>query len=354
MQAALAKAVGSSIIAGSGAYYACKLAAISSTALTAALTTAGAFSGLLLYARYWIQGYWFDRRFTASADLTGKVVLVTGGTVGGLGFAAAKIFADLGATVVVTVRSKAKGEECVQRLGPRSTYEIIDFLSLASVRAGADRIRASQSRCDFLVLNAGVGNGDPAKIWMANHVGPFEFTEQLRPLLDATARAHGEVRVCAVSSGAHKRASIHWNDPFEPPKTGDGFAGAYGQSKLAQIMHMRALQARMRSAAGLEGEQSVRCVAVTPGFAFTNITVGGGVPAPMIPLLWLLARSAHVGAQVIKMACLDPTLPGGSYLSNCYIKPSEGKDGVSLRPDEWERCWETTLQSVKKAEGSFP
>ena len=45
---------------------------------------------------------------------------------------------------------------------------------------------------------------------------------------------------------------------------------------------------------------------------------------------------------------------GGSYLSNCYIKPSEGKDGVSLRPDEWERCWETTLQSVKKAEVSFP
>ena len=55
------RAVGSSIIAGSGAYYACKLAAISSTALTAALTTAGAFSGLLLYARYWIRGYWFDR-----------------------------------------------------------------------------------------------------------------------------------------------------------------------------------------------------------------------------------------------------------------------------------------------------
>jgi NAD(P)-dependent dehydrogenase (short-subunit alcohol dehydrogenase family) len=351
MQAAAAKGAGCATFAGSLVYYASKAVGLSWTS-TIALTAAGGVSGLLFYARFWIQGYWIDRRYSGRPDLRGRVVCVTGGTVDGLGFAAAQIFAQLGATVVLTVRTKAKGEECVQRLGPNASYVLVDFLSLASVREGASQISKMVSRCDYLVLNAGVGRGDPAEIWMANHVGPFVFTEGLRPLLQATAKAHGEVRICAVSSGAHKRANIHHENPFDPPTSGGAFAGPYGQSKLAQIMHMRALQARMRTSSGLGGEQAIRCVAITPGFAWTNITPS--IPFLLRPLVWVLARSAHVGAQVIKQACLDPMLPGGVYLSNCYVKPTEGRDDVSNQPREWERCWQTTVASVQQAEARFP
>ena len=54
---------------------------------------------------------------------------------------------------------------------------------------------------------------------MTNHLGPFLFTQCLQPLLESTAlaAAGGDVRVVAVSSGAHKAASIHWEDPFAPP-----------------------------------------------------------------------------------------------------------------------------------------
>ena len=116
---------------------------------------------------------------------------------------------------------------------------------------------------------------------------------------------------------------------------------------------MRALQERMRARPGLGGEDCVRCVSVTPGFALTNITAGSA-PLPLMPLLWLLARSAHVGAHVIAMALLDPDVPGGSYLSNCYLKPSEGADGCSNKPDEIERLWVTSERCVEQAASRFP
>ena len=113
--------------------------------------------------------------------------------------------------------------------------------------------------------------------------------------------------------------------------------GPYGQSKLAQIMHMRELQRRLREQPALAGEQAVRCISVTPGFALTNIAAGK-IPKLAMPLVWLLARSARTGAQVIKMACVD-AVPGGCYLSNCYVKPTEGAGGYSNDPKQWSMLW---------------
>jgi len=242
------------------------------------------------------------------------------------------------------VRSAAKGEAACAALKrtaghARVSFVIADFLSKASVRAAADAIAAAHPRLDMLVLNAGVGSGAADALWMSNMVGPFLLTERLRPLLAVTAKAHGEVRVVSVSSGAHKGASIAWDDPYASPGNGGAFSGPYGQSKLAQIMHMRELQQRLRqSDSTLAGEGAVRCVSVTPGFALTNI-VAGSIPRPLLPVVWLLSRSAHVGAQVIKMACVDPDLPGGCYLSNCYVKPTEGAGGCSNQPELWPRLW---------------
>ena len=100
-------------------------------------------------------------------------------------------------------------------------------------------------------------------------------------------------------------------------------------------MHMRELQRRLRAQPGLAGEHAVRCVSVTPGFALTNIV---NAPQYAVPFIWLLSRSAHVGAQVIKMAAVD-VVPGGSYLSNCYVKPTEGVDGCSNDPEQWSKLW---------------
>ena len=77
------------------------------------------------------------------------------------------------------------------------TFILIDFLSESSVRAGAAEFKAQHGRLDMLVLNAGTGRGDPAKLWMANHVGPFLFTSILTSMLESTARATGDARIVA-------------------------------------------------------------------------------------------------------------------------------------------------------------
>ncbi|KAJ1475443.1 hypothetical protein T484DRAFT_1828425 [Baffinella frigidus] len=342
---AVVKAVASAVAGGTATLACCRAAAFP-IYLQAPAVLLGSFASLIYYVRVWIQGFYFDKRCTTDANLEGRVAVVTGGTVGGLGFAAAEILARLGAKVVVTVRSDAKGEESVAKLklstgNPRCSYIIVDFLSKASVRHGAAAISSAHSRLDMLVLNAGVGSGPAADLWMSNVVGPFLFTEILTPLLTHTAKVHGDVRVVSVSSGAHKKAAINFSQPYESPENGP-FSGPYGQSKLAQIMHMRELQRRLRAAAPdsqLAAETSLRCISVTPGFALTNIAAGK-IPTPVLPLVWLLARSPHTAAHVIKMACVDPNVPGGSYLSNCGVKASEGADGCSNQREVWRALWE--------------
>lgn len=235
MTTALVKGLGVAMAGGVGGALLSQSLKLSmaATASTVLLTSVGCF---LYYARVWIQGYYFDKRCRIQAELNGRVAIVTGGTVGGLGFAAAEILHGMGATVVLTVRSAAKGEEAVKRLGggERVSYELVDFLSAASVAQGAAAIEARVGRLDFLVLNAGVGSGKSTDMWMANQLGPFLFTEALTPLLVHTAQQGRDVRVVAVSSGAHKRAAIHWADPWDPSplgKGGIGLGSAYGQSK---------------------------------------------------------------------------------------------------------------------------
>ena len=95
---------------------------------------------------------------------------------------------------------------------------------------------------------------------------------------------------------------------------------------------------------------AVRCLAVSPGVAFTNIMAS--IPGPFRPLCWLLFRSPYMGAQVIKMAAIDEAVPGGSFLSNCYVERSHGVDDVSNKPDEWEKLW--ALSEKCAADGRFP
>jgi hypothetical protein len=115
-------------------------------------------------------------------------------------------------------------------------------------------------------------------------------------------------------------------------------------------MHMRELQRRLRSLPGLDGELAVRCTAITPGMAYTNI-FAAHIPGFMKPVMWFLARSAHVGAHSIKRALIDPGVPGGSYLSNCYLKLAEGENGCANQPEQWTRLWAACEKGLE--EGRF-
>lgn len=330
---------------------------MASPLLAAAALMALATGGMLWAMRRYINGYWFDRHAKASRDLAGCVALVTGGTVGGLGCAAAAALARAGARVVLTVRTEAKGAAACAHLrgevpAARVSHVLMDLEDPDSVRAAAAAMlkpaaeggeggapsgaRGALERLDVLVLNAGVFAGPPERVWQANHLGHFLLVQLLTPRLLRTAAAPGgDVRIVAVSSGAHKRARLDGRDPRRV-----GAGRAYGQSKLAQIMHMRELQRRLRArAADARAAERVRCVAVTPGFVKTHLVQLRGWQRALAPLLGVLARTPEAGAEVIRHAVLSHEVEAGAYYSNCYRKQTEGAGGCADEPTEWARCW---------------
>lgn len=321
-------------------------------AVKAPLLACGCLSGLLYYVRVWIQCYYFDKSFKTPQNcrnLNGKTAIVTGGTLGGLGFASAKILAELGCNVILTVRTEEKGRaacDCLSSCAGKSSYVICDFMSHDSILKCTKELQTKvpDTGINFLVLNAGIAKpaktGSVADVWMTNHLGPWMFLQELM------ARLAKGSRVVWVSSGAHKRASISWDDPFYPSSAKGTLGGkAYGQSKLANIMHMREFQRRIRSESPALSGGDVKCSAITPGAVRTNILPA--VPFFLYPLIIFLLRSPYMGAQVIKMACLDQQLQGGEYLSNCYVKESEGADQCSNDQSQWARLWDLSSKQVE-------
>lgn len=381
----LAKAAASSAISGYVAHKLLLSLTLSGPIHTLA-TVIAALGGLIYYMKVWINDYYVDWSYNDNRDLTGRTAVVTGGTLNGLGYATAELLYEQGAKVIITVRTKEKGEAAITKLKGRSSssadndrasYVLCDFLSESSVRNCVAEIqRKTSGGIDFLVLNAGTSgrreskagakqkddaeekekNAFTAKVWMTNHLGPWIFAKELMQSLVQTAKQKpmDNPRVVWVSSGAHKRATINWEDPFLPDRTGGGIASSYGQSKLANIMHAREYQKRVRELLRKETEGStgnensdVKCFAITPGLVWTNFVPK--IPV-LYPLFWCIMRTPRKGAQVIKMACLDDDLKGGEYMSNCYVKESEGIDGCSNDEEQWKRLWELTAKQVEEKE----
>src|SRR6202051_5149227 len=85
----------------------------------------------------------------------GKVALVTGGA-SGIGFAAAKLLVDEGATVVVVDRDEAASTGAVAALGQRSCFHRLDVAREDEWVAVTDAVARDFGRIDILVNNAGV------------------------------------------------------------------------------------------------------------------------------------------------------------------------------------------------------
>jgi 2-deoxy-D-gluconate 3-dehydrogenase len=90
-------------------------------------------------------------------DLTGRVVIVTGGN-GGIGLGMAKGMAEAGASLVVAARDEAKNAEAVgelERLGAKVIAVRVDVTDESSCRAMAQAALGRFGRLDVLVNNAG-------------------------------------------------------------------------------------------------------------------------------------------------------------------------------------------------------
>jgi NAD(P)-dependent dehydrogenase (short-subunit alcohol dehydrogenase family) len=243
----------------------------------------------------------------------GRTVVVTGGN-SGLGLETARALAAAGAHVVLAVRDVSRGEQAAAGLPGSVEVRRLDLADLSTVHAFAE---AWTGPLDVLVNNAGImavpegRTADGFELQFGtNHLGHFALTNLLLPVVTE--------RVVTVSSGLHRSGRIalddlNWERRRYSPQ------GAYGQSKLANLLFTLELQRRLTAAGS-----PVRATAAHPGWAATNLQSGSGSQvkdAAMALGNRLFAVSGEQGALPTLFAA-TADVPGGSYA---------GPDGPFMR-----------------------
>jgi NAD(P)-dependent dehydrogenase (short-subunit alcohol dehydrogenase family) len=284
-------------------------------------------------------------------DQSGRTAVVTGAN-SGLGLVTARELARAGASVVMACRNLDKGHAAVDEVRaavPDAQVQLdeLDLASLASVRAFADRFKATHDGLDLLINNAGV-MGTPRRRtadgfelqFGTNHLGHFALTTALLE----TMEGREDARVVTLSSTVHKMGRINFDN-----LNGDRHYfrwNAYGQSKLANLLFTLELDRRLRAAGS-----TVRSLAAHPGYAATNLQSAG---PPMFDRLVmvasnaLVAQSEEMGALPILYAATQPGLEGGTYVGPDGFQEQRGHpkivqpSGRARDPETAHRLWEVS------------
>jgi NAD(P)-dependent dehydrogenase (short-subunit alcohol dehydrogenase family) len=184
------------------------------------------------------------------SDRTGRVAVITGANTG-LGYETAMALAAHGARVVLAVRNLDKDKDAAARITAKSPHadvalQELDLTSLDSVRAAAEQLRSDHDRIDLLINNAGVmmtpksTTKDGFELQFGtNHLGHFALTGLL---LDRLLPVAGS-RVVTVTSMGHRIGRIRFDDLQWEHRYSR--MGAYGQSKLANLLFTYELQRRL-------------------------------------------------------------------------------------------------------------
>ncbi|MGW1173756.1 SDR family oxidoreductase [Kitasatospora sp. NPDC002543] len=121
----------------------------------------------------------------------GKKIVITGGS-SGIGLAAARLFADGGARVLITGRTGATLDAALERLGEKATAVRSDAASLEDIKELAGTVRERFGTVDALFVNAGVTASAPFdstteemydELFDINVKGPYFTVQALAPLL---------------------------------------------------------------------------------------------------------------------------------------------------------------------------
>jgi NAD(P)-dependent dehydrogenase (short-subunit alcohol dehydrogenase family) len=290
-------------------------------------------------------------------DQTGRTVLVTGCTLGGLGYFTALELARSGARVLLAGRAEQRLEEAEKQIRREVADAdlarlVLDLADLASVRRAAESVTG----VDVLVNNAGVmapsyhRTVDGFESQMAtNHFGPFLLTGLLLPRLAASS----DGRVVTVSSLMHRNAR---QAPLGDPLVQDGHYWrwqTYSRSKLANLLFTFELDRRLRRVGS-----PVTALAAHPGFAGTHLMVNGqlgratGLVASILDAsVKAVSQSAADGALPTLMAA-TADLPGATYCGPSGFQQQRGAPTVvgcsrlARDEDAQRRLWEISEQAV--------
>jgi len=277
--------------------------------------------------------------------VTGKIVLITGGT-GGIGRATAIGLAKKGARVGITGRDRGRAEKAADAIRRESNGAAVDVFvadlsSQSDVRRLARDVLAAYPRLDVLINNVGgfwarrhVTADGLEHTFALNHLAPFLLTNLLIDRLRASAPA----RIVTVSSGAQSMGRIDFDDLMgELTYSGQR---AYSQSKLANVMFTYELARR------LDGS-GVTANTLHPGVTRTAFGAEDGirVMAPIIAALRPFMRSPRRGAETSVFLASSPDAAGisGRFFENRKERASQKASHDSATT---ARLWEVSADLV--------
>jgi NAD(P)-dependent dehydrogenase (short-subunit alcohol dehydrogenase family) len=277
------------------------------------------------------------------ALMTGKTVLVTGGT-GGIGGATAAGLAGLGARVGIVGRDQRRAQATAERIraaGGDVDVFTADVSSQREVRRLAEGVLAAYPRLDVLVNNVGgywatrhATEDGLERTFAVNHLAPFLLTHLLLDRLRESAPA----RVVTVSSGAQAMGRIDFDDLQGEA----GYSGqrAYNQSKLANVMFTYELARRLEGSA-------VTANVLHPGVVRTAFGQedSRGWMRLMLPVVRPFMKSPQRGAQTPIYLASSPEVESvsGQYFVNSRPRASSR---ASYDTAANARLWQVSAELV--------
>lgn len=292
----------------------------------------------------------------SKARLDGKTAIVTGSNTG-IGKVTAGEFYRIGARVILACRDTEKAEKAVDEIKETVRSENneplgellvkkLDLSSLLSIKQCAKDILQTEERINILVNNAGIMMCPKSKTedgfelqFGTNHLGHFLFTCLLLPRIRQSTPA----RIVNVSSLAHKRGAIHFDDINL--ENGYSPIGAYSQSKLANILFSNELATKLKGT-------GVNVYSLHPGVVQTelgrhlNSAYFPGVRAVVRAALHFFSKTPEEGAQTSIYCAIEESLANetGCYYSDCEkVAPAPKAENV----EDAKKLWDLSVKMVQ-------
>ncbi|KAK8685386.1 hypothetical protein V6N13_041389 [Hibiscus sabdariffa] len=273
---------------------------------------------------------------------------MTGGA-SGIGLETSRVLALRGVHVIIAARNMKAANEAKEKILTQNKTARLDVLeldlcSIKSITSFAHNFISLNLPLNILINNAGIMfcpfqlSQDGIEVQFAtNHIGHFLLTNLLLDKMKNTAKASGiQGRIVNLSSIAHRysyKKGIRFQNIND--KNGYGSKRAYGQSKLANILHANELARRLQ-----EEGVNIMVNSVHPGLIMTPLFRYSHVLTKILKVFsFFLWKNVPQGAATTCYAALHPRLNGvtGKYFADCNeMKPSSNARNETLARQLWD------------------
>jgi len=273
------------------------------------------------------------------SPVQGKICLITGGS-DGIGYAASRELARMGARVIIVGRNSVKTEAAAQRIiadtdNPAVEYLLADLSSQREVSRVAAEAMELAPHLDVLLNNAGAiflsdrRSAEGIEMTFAlNHLSYFLLTGLL---LEHLRKAPG-ARIINVSSCAHESpGKFRLEDLAEP--SGNGGYPAYKRSKLCNVLFTYELARRLE-------DENITVIDLHPGLVRTHIARNNGLLGRVVNFfIKVRGITPDKGAETPVYLAVSPEAEGvtGKYFVDCRPVPSSN---LSYDAELAARLWD--------------